>query len=1469
MQDPKKRKKKKLYTTILSTGIMTGGIATLVFAYQSGAAFHPSGKKQEIKKNQIVFSKNKDMTGQKKNKDKDNSRFLKENQKDQQGAQTQNDADYMFKNALTSQKNQIHLADSNVTQANNGSQTTDKNNYYNVTKDPSKADVVIDATNGDGNKNNTSSDSNQNNSNNNSNSDSDHNSNNNNSNNTNKDQDNTGSDTIPSDSAKDPQSAKENPTDALYPSKPFTGEIPTLSEDTEDGDNESVIIKQSDTNTNAILYKGQSVTAKDIYHSLDTYVYGKDKYTYVLGEKAYGSYIKIDSVSFDGAKTWKNKFPVEIPTDIKKDMMKIKVNYRLSEKKKWVTRIVDYEPKDTRVFLLSEKITKENTVISDDIILNKYDQNPEPGTKMNLFRLQSDFLGSGRLNALFPGWTEKGKSVSWFYEVKAGRHILEPAQMVALDKKYTVELKHFWMNEDYKVDDTAADSKLCYLQTLTDLDDQYDTLKIPKYIQAVDVDSDNDMSVDQLEVPDTVVYMNLKDSGMRVNDSYKVDEDNPCYTSTSEGILMNKSKSEIMSIPYHTTKLKVGKSVNKVVIEKKNQLTEIDLSELSKEQLTEIDYKKLNDCKIIVSDDNLISFIQENYKNIFENDGNTVAAVSDPKLTYTVKNQTIINKEGRMISALNVGSDMLNLTDQVTSIAAEALKEATDVSMLVMPANGNTVSFEQDALKASAVTEVQCYSKEQYDDVAKQIEDKKIPANIKVKMVSKSEEGNIYCEKSTESGEKTVLLSVPKDITEFDGNMTEEGTDKKVSIDQIANSAFSNCKNLKWVVLPESVKKIGYQCFRNCTNLEGLLINSKDEITIGDESLDRCSALRFAASNAKKGIIQNDYHPKVKDAHVNDTDIPQYFYILDGSEGYNEAFTTITGSETPISGYRMEDIGEGTRMLYGVDDEDQPWLALRSGKIVADHVKLSKYTKEIFHYAMSDTTSKSGTYDVNWSEIPVWAIDKGAFYQSDLGGDIQFNENMFMGELAMSGCDQISSIYLPGDNIRLGKNVFNNCKNLKNVEIEKMSDTSGIDAGIFNGCDNLRDIILKSEKAENLLQNDTNVPYQFNYGWTQEEEAEKLRIHIPEGSEITYIKGWRYIYAGFVAASDKSAYANMREQISLDYTDWETWEVPSEERIDEIQKEQLLESENRIRKMTGMDSVSEPTQLYLYHEADGMVTLADVPSVTEELNLGTQDMELPEGWYLDYVGTGAFKNAKNLKKLTIPDNMTGIETDMLKGVESDQIDLIFEAASPLELKLSTEGTAYEFGVSDEHLRIHVPGGSEKQYLRSWVFPLAGYQDLDAMRQAVKEENLNADEQQIDQIIAKQLLPIENRLRKMMDLDEIKSIEDLSCKDQLNLPDDKESDTEEQKMKNKKESTKDQTSTEKKEVTTEDQTSTENKTTTQKETTTEEKNTKKDENLADSDKESEDTTESKSEDAVEKTKESVERSSNMEEHKDDR
>ena len=68
---------KKAGTTVISATLLTAGAVGVAFAYQSGASFHPSGKKQDLKKNQVVFSKNKKMTGQNEKKKKDDSRFLR------------------------------------------------------------------------------------------------------------------------------------------------------------------------------------------------------------------------------------------------------------------------------------------------------------------------------------------------------------------------------------------------------------------------------------------------------------------------------------------------------------------------------------------------------------------------------------------------------------------------------------------------------------------------------------------------------------------------------------------------------------------------------------------------------------------------------------------------------------------------------------------------------------------------------------------------------------------------------------------------------------------------------------------------------------------------------------------------------------------------------------------------------------------------------------------------------------------------------------------------------------------------------------------------------------------------------------------------------------------------------------------------------------------------------------------------
>ena len=868
---------------------------------------------------------------------------------------------------------------SNIQQTSDTSGNSGKNTYYQVTKDPTKADIVVDDPNSSNSNDknqpgDTASDSNADNKDQNSNND--HNSNTD----SDKDKDHNNSDdtdhkkeTRPSDTAKDPQSKKETVKDSIFPTRPFVDSMTPARDDEEDGTNKSVIIQQSETNTNAILYKGQEITEKDLFNCLDTFVYGKDEVSYVWGDKAYDHYIKILGVSFDGGNTWIDQYPTTIPTDLAEDGMKIKVGYRLSEKKNWASRIVDYIPKEGRIFLLSQKITEENTTITDDIIVNKYNQHPEINSTMNLLKQQEGLLGEGRQTALFPGWTEKGELQPWFNKVTAGRHILEPADMVQLDDKYIVKLKFFWMNNNGVVDPDG--SNLIYLQTLTDMNEAlainwtdqdwtgsnlYNTISVPKYTQAIAIDTNADLSVNYLEIPDTVLYIQLDDTGMRVNEGYKVDENNETYASNKAGILLTKDHKKIIAIPYNTKKLEIEESIKEVSINKENQLSEIDLTDKSLEEIPQLEYSKLTNCKIVVPDNLLIPYIQQNYKDIFANKGNTVATASDPDQEYHVEKGMIINKQGRMIMMLESDRDQLNLNSSINAIAADAFKNAKNLKMIIMPENGAIVSFEENSLRGSNVETIQCYSKEQYDSIVRQLKDINASEDVKVQMIATSKEGYKYYMQATEDSNDVVLMSVPKNITQFEGNMTaEDGS--KLQITEIGNEAFSECKSLQWVTLPESVKKIKTEAFEDCTALEGILIDSKDEIMIGDKSFDGCSSLRFVASNAKKGVMENDYQPEITDSYGTNNAKNQYLYVPGDCIGYNKSCVSlISGGNQTIAGYRLKDLGNGSKMLYAVDDEENPWLAIRSGKTLPDQVTLPEQTTEIFSFAMADTISDSG-----------------------------------------------------------------------------------------------------------------------------------------------------------------------------------------------------------------------------------------------------------------------------------------------------------------------------------------------------------------------------------------------------------------------------------------------------------------------------------------------------------------------------
>lgn len=233
------------------------------------------------------------------------------------------------------------------------------------------------------------------------------------------------------------QNAQKGAADTSYLFSSAQIDIPV------DDTNQAVIMEN--INEDAMgLYRGQTISEQDILCALSIIIAGdnSDKF-YSWSIKYLNKYIRFTGVSFDGGQTWENEFPVEIPKDTNITDMLIKTEYRYTSTGEWESMDVEYALKNSRLYVLSNSLNESDEQIDMANVLNVSDYNYSSEKTISLYRYQSGLLGTEgtRLNALFPGWMERGELVDWNYTVTSGRHILEPAELVELPEGYSVQSK--------------------------------------------------------------------------------------------------------------------------------------------------------------------------------------------------------------------------------------------------------------------------------------------------------------------------------------------------------------------------------------------------------------------------------------------------------------------------------------------------------------------------------------------------------------------------------------------------------------------------------------------------------------------------------------------------------------------------------------------------------------------------------------------------------------------------------------------------------------------------------------------------------------------------------------------------------------------------------------------------------------------------------------------------------------------
>ena len=1407
--------RKRLQQVILGSvgaAVLAGGALLAAAEYQAGHEFAPTESDRALNVNQVVFP---DEEKQQENIDRsqdDNSEMWEKDRDAEENEQPRDNgnADYLFESS------QVANSDGSQSGAlNNGSVSADASGadiVYDVTRNSSSADVILKtgdgASAGENAENGTETKENG-------------------KNNTNTAPDSKADnggvmapatpaptpqpDPMPpggatADRVKDPVIAKPAPDPGQY----------TYSEAVKDNLDEKnidyafVFTKLSDTNS---FYVGQKLTAKEIFSSMDAYIMRMDDFgapRYYLTDEDYGKYLLVDAVTFDGGKTWVSDFPVTIPEGMnmgnvgEESDFRIKYRYRLTTKEDWAEKTVSISTVGTyRVMVLGQPLAPNATQVDEENIINSpYDQYGPLNDQISLLSYMEKLLTAqngiaedGTLTKLAAGWTEDGELVPWFYTATPGRHILEPTVSTNLDTDlYQVELLNRWIDPDLTVyrpgELSSFEAQYAQLQTLTNYKGATATdeaghaylreLTVPDYIQAVSLLYQPNLTVGTLNLPDSVLFVNtaglesadlgLQDTScLEVKDAYVAGENNPRYTSV-DGVLYNKEETIIEGVPTGRTELDVPDTVSQVKLPYGNHLQTVTLNFWSTELLPDIDYTMLpENCSIAVDgalmDDYLRAAAGELQSTTLH-----VSAIDNPGHRYRVRDDLAVNDAGMLHLVLTDAKRWTDLPEYVHGLEADALRDSGIVTIM-LPKDGSAFAFDADCFDAAEDLKViGCYSKAQYDAAAEAVKASGRDIEV-VKMYGDQPEaadGWIYL--AAEDG--NLLLQAPKTLEEFDGYIPlEDGS--KVPVTAIADGVFQNCENLTWVTLPEETIAIGYQAFKGCTNLQGVLIGEAESITIGQQAFDDCPSLRFVASNAKAGYIE------CEDFALRDSMYSQISYLLclENASYYNQNWTHFEddGDGGDIQAFELKDCG-GTKVLYGVNSQGEEWIALRSGGMIDGAVDLSSDTQIIYSTSFKDAQAVNGSFTVNWDGLQenLWLLGFGAFENSAVGDNIVLPEDTTAGQASFENCDSLISIEFPGHDIELYDNVVSYCDNLEKVTYGSIYYGTGLWTDSYYGCTNLKEIEFTGAQAPKLVLHETGARFDFNSMWysdwsgdnyTLETEASHLHLSVPAEYQQDYIEEWRCPMMGYPDSSGTSGYQNLWTDVRTELTKQNDGVVPGDDVIRTEVDKRLLESENRIRTLMGIPTVSSIDHQYSYTiDANGDVTLTDARDV-EFTELTSAELDLPAGKGVAYIASGAFRHSPQLSTVFLTDDLKGIYSNAFEGVTDPKggyLMLVRSGDSIPQLLLTEEGTPFRFGLGDtaeeegslvEVVDMQYGSTDYDSYIQAWTLPMAGYYSVDNLRKAVTE-SLTKDgeapsEEAVETEVVNRLRAAENRVRAVL------------------------------------------------------------------------------------------------------------------------
>ena len=254
-------------------------------------------------------------------------------------------------------------------------------------------------------------------------------------------------------------------------------------------------------------------------------------------------------------------------------------------------------------------------------------------------------------------------------------------------------------------------------------------------------------------------------------------------------------------------------------------------------------------------------------------------------------------------------------------------------------------------------------------------------------------------------------------------------------LNSISSGAFENCKALTSIILPEKLIAINSNVFAN-SGLKHITLPAS-VMTIAEGAFSSCKELESINLPANMMDIERETFSNCE--KLSDIDLPSGLLTIKQNAFYNcKALkkVTLSGSIQSIEGGAFSNSGlEEVILKEGIS-------ALPEGTFAG-----CKYLKKMtFPKSMKTIGGLSGT---SISELD---FAEGAAPE-------------VIGANAFSNCDSLRTLSLPASIKEIQQLAFNDCDNLKSVDLSHLSLTT-IEEGTFRDCDSLKTVKLPTTVTE-------------------------------------------------------------------------------------------------------------------------------------------------------------------------------------------------------------------------------------------------------------------------------------------------------------------------------------------------------------------------------------------------------------------